>query len=557
MADKRPIVDPVDLQQLQPGDRLEVDGIVNPTAALTFQDQDEGPHPLVRLFRSERVTGVRRGGLITVDTATTFDVSAGSGQIVDTTDPENEVVTNVTWSAQLAQALPDIASQVQSFVLIDSGGSVVTLTPDAASLADRHDKIFIGIVFHTDLASITNLRTAGGLGYNSGADYRDAALEVGDDNVIGNVFSANGANLSMDRSPGFIRGEGLNFHVDKVQPSVRETLLDTLVTFDEIFTDPAAPAELDVHASAVTVVDPDIFNPNGAGTTAAVSANKFTIKRLYLVPDSGVFVVMGEQEYSKKEDALSAIQDALTIPRLLRRYSVFRGWLLIKVGTTNLQNLDDAEFIESTSSTGEGISGSAGEVNTATNVGGAVEVFKQKTGVDLELRTFQSDDSSVSITQNTDTIDFSAAGVPAISIALDVDSGSIALGAAPVDMGLDLENGTHDTSVYDFTSGDPDLDVLVAGFYKIEFECTLLSIGTGAVRVLMYIEIDSVIPDDAYTTVSMEAPDLDRTYGKVTIFKDLTANQTIKWIATRIAGSESVFASAGTLRVSVKLIERA
>jgi hypothetical protein len=49
----------------------------------------------------------------------------------------------------------------------------------------------------------------------------------------------------------------------------------------------------------------------------------------------------------------------------------------------------------------------SGEANTASNVGGGAGVFKQKTGVDLELRSLTST-SGVSVTQNASTIDISA-----------------------------------------------------------------------------------------------------------------------------------------------------
>jgi hypothetical protein len=48
---------------------------------------------------------------------------------------------------------------------------------------------------------------------------------------------------------------------------------------------------------------------------------------------------------------------------------------------------------------------SIGENNTASNVGGFNEVFKQKTGVDLEFRTLQSTNGTVSFTQAADYLD--------------------------------------------------------------------------------------------------------------------------------------------------------
>lgn len=51
-------------------------------------------------------------------------------------------------------------------------------------------------------------------------------------------------------------------------------------------------------------------------------------------------------------------------------------------------------------------SGSGGEVNTASNVGGEVEVFKQKSVYDLEFRTLD-EDGGLNISQETDTIKLS------------------------------------------------------------------------------------------------------------------------------------------------------
>lgn len=49
------------------------------------------------------------------------------------------------------------------------------------------------------------------------------------------------------------------------------------------------------------------------------------------------------------------------------------------------------------------------EENTASNVGGGAEVFQQKIGEDLVFRTLESQDETITITQNADTIDFSVA----------------------------------------------------------------------------------------------------------------------------------------------------
>ena len=49
--------------------------------------------------------------------------------------------------------------------------------------------------------------------------------------------------------------------------------------------------------------------------------------------------------------------------------------------------------------------GGGGEANTASNVGGFEDVFKTKSGIDLQFKTLQSSDGSLAFTGNTDDVD--------------------------------------------------------------------------------------------------------------------------------------------------------
>ena len=74
----------------------------------------------------------------------------------------------------------------------------------------------------------------------------------------------------------------------------------------------------------------------------------------------------------------------------------------IKAGTniTVTNNADDITIAASADS---------GEVNTASNVGTGVDVFKQKTGVDLEMRTLV-EGTNITLTENANDITITAAG---------------------------------------------------------------------------------------------------------------------------------------------------
>lgn len=94
--------------------------------------------------------------------------------------------------------------------------------------------------------------------------------------------------------------------------------------------------------------------------------------------------------------------------------------------------------------------GSAGEANTASNVGSKVgEVFKEKSGTDLRFRTIDAG-SGITIGTFTDHISISATGTPASGSLLWINSSSNAstLGADWVCPGIYFYNGTK--YIYDY-----------------------------------------------------------------------------------------------------------
>lgn len=83
----------------------------------------------------------------------------------------------------------------------------------------------------------------------------------------------------------------------------------------------------------------------------------------------------------------------------------FDNFRRLKSLSLNLTIAENGDFIEFDN---------LGEPNTASNVGGGAECFKQKVGEDLEFRTLTSTDGSVTITENTDTIDLSSGAVSGV-----------------------------------------------------------------------------------------------------------------------------------------------
>jgi len=75
-------------------------------------------------------------------------------------------------------------------------------------------------------------------------------------------------------------------------------------------------------------------------------------------------------------------------------------------GTTSVTNLG----IDSSGNVVSGTTGGSGEVNTASNLGGGTGLFAQKNGVDLEFKTLTSTGGTVTITNNSTTVNIESTG---------------------------------------------------------------------------------------------------------------------------------------------------
>jgi len=156
-------------------------------------------------------SGVLTGGALSIGTggagvATTFTIASGTGQIVDNT-VNPTTVTPVSWSAKTDVAVTNILTQLVTFVAIDSGGNVIQSATDFTP-AQMREYIVIGVVVHSNQTTVNAVNQAQIVAYNMGNQLTDLMYSMGLFNVSGNIFSANGANLKINKSAGSIFRRG-------------------------------------------------------------------------------------------------------------------------------------------------------------------------------------------------------------------------------------------------------------------------------------------------------------------------------------------------------------
>lgn len=350
-------------------------------------------------------TGLKKGGTITVNGTLNyrFDLAAGSGVVVNNyTDADNPTATNVSWSAFTNQTLTYLATDDETSIGINSSGAIVQQVSGFTE-DDLHDIIQIGTIGHFSRTKIDYIimepaRIADVMGQLQGFWESFGAF-----NTTGNEFTANGANMKINKSGGSIFDNETG--TTKV-PNILSISAGTAVYFQYYY---QSSPNVWVFGNYTDTVD-DLKYDTGSGL-GTIPVGNFSIQTFFLYGplfgtglngEYGVDVQYGQTYYATMTAAQQAITSSIKLNPYLS-FDVFRTWLIVKRGTTSLQNASDAMFIQAPplkfgtmAATG---GGSTGEVNTASNVGTAgVGFYRTKTGVDLEFKNAEAASTKVTVT---------------------------------------------------------------------------------------------------------------------------------------------------------------
>jgi hypothetical protein len=289
-------------------------------------------------------TGLVSGGVTSIGTDTAkFDLSAGTGIHVDNyTDPENPVITQVSWNAFDEVTTTFLATAETSIVAIDINGDIVQLENDF-SVEDTRDYIILTIMLHTDNTVIAQVSNRPVLAIQGDGSLIDLCTAVGLINTSGNVYSANGANVKFDKTSGSTFGCAANWETNQKLPNNTTDASAAAIVFVPVHRDGAG------DFTGLTPTD-DVdtgFYDDGTGTLAAIPNNKFVVHRVSFNPAVGLNLLEYAQEvYDTQGGAELAIptQAFVSDPPILAT-TTLRLLLIVKKGTTDLTNTSEAKFI--------------------------------------------------------------------------------------------------------------------------------------------------------------------------------------------------------------------
>jgi hypothetical protein len=292
-------------------------------------------------------TGIVEGGIlgITPGNNTLFNISDGFGYIINNTDSNNPNYYRVEWTGLNNITPTYLNTNLISFIGIAPNGTIIQQSTRWTNQEARNC-ILIGVLVHVNLQNLDTVNQEQNIAPNPGSQIRDVLEGLGFVNVNGNLFSPNGNNLNLDKSVGVMMGSGINYYINKLNPHHLTLPSLSNLSFQYRYqngsNDINGPEPLGLYKD----VDPNNYDLNSVLTS--VPNNKFTIQRIYSFTSNNVKLQRGQNIYSSLDDAKAGIgTDVFVTEPSIVANGMLRGFLILKEGTTNLNNSAEAIFIKS------------------------------------------------------------------------------------------------------------------------------------------------------------------------------------------------------------------
>ena len=301
-------------------------------------------------------TGILNGGELTKANSTQFTIAAGDGVINDLnkstgSDPHPEI-KKVAWSQQtitVSNLDANETDQLNSWIYVNDQGQVQQKS-SAFTEAEARNNILIGAAIHSQ-GVVRFVRTFPRTAYNVTSQLQEFVSMFGPMKKSGHVLTANGSNLSLNRSSGVSFALGRNYTVDPENPSTVTDSSKTQCVIHRYYRDGQGGYIKDdgVAGAGYTTIDPTKHD-DGSGTLQTHSSGQFSIQRFYYFPGTPDIVIQyyGRETYTFME---SAERNLPTDPHgeadNTAQQAIYLGAIIVQGNCTDLSNTSDAKFFTS------------------------------------------------------------------------------------------------------------------------------------------------------------------------------------------------------------------
>jgi hypothetical protein len=372
--------------------------------------------PIYRATLLSQYTGLISGGIINTSSVypQAYTISPGIGIVIGTDDPRNPTYKFVEWPELTVTAsafatsgsiasysrtniaiIPDpintgsfVASGTQTGVAYS--GSVFEQSGSFTAL-DYRDKIVLGRIAHVNSTNIQRALSLPLTATTKHSHWFDYIYNQTPVNISGNIFSAAGTNLQIQKSAGQTYRIGSNYRNDPDVPDITSDTASNPTTFAYRYRSGTPDVFLE---QPVTTFVSSGFYDNGSGTLQTVNNNQWTIQHIYYFGATNTTRIQyGQAVYNSKADAELAVgTEPFVADPNLEADAVFRGYLVLRGGPfADLSNTDNAEFLEPRTGGGGGGGGGAeslaqlSDVSLTTPTDGDVLLYTSSVWVNTSI----------------------------------------------------------------------------------------------------------------------------------------------------------------------------
>jgi len=324
----------------------------------TFSNPDFDGMQVCNQLTHNASTGIISGGVLSINGDNTkFDLSAGTGQVINYTTPTNPTVVKVSWTAFTAQTVTGLASQDETYIMIDSAG-VISQLSNFPTPTERRAKIFIGRIGHSTRTAISFATSFPDYGQSVGSQMFDLYDALGPFNITGNQLTANGANLSFNKSTGSMFFRSFNYPTSAQTPSYVNSAAASPQSF-------VYRTQTTLNPTFITSVIPGSYDNAGTITAVGGGAGSSTIQRVYLSPNGTVQIQYGQAVYATLTEALASISsESFVVNPGIINTGVLIAYIAINKNCTALNDAATCRLLRAPKfETGVG-----GGVNTVTSL---------------------------------------------------------------------------------------------------------------------------------------------------------------------------------------------
>lgn len=274
--------------------------------------------------------GVVSGITITINSdPTKIDISSGVFHLHSN--------GNATYEGESAVELIYLTSHNVTYLALDSDGLIIQKS-SPFTMSERRQYVLIGAAIHSNKTFVNAINNLPDISVTALSQLNDLMDGLKGFNFDGNMFSANGANLFLNKSSGKLFKKGVNFTVDEDNPHVKE--LAALVV----------PSNIRYRLSDGTeYADTDsvsLYYESSPGVRTVIAGNRYSIQRIVVFSSNLIRIQYGQAVYTSLSLATQAIStESFTWEQNMAENGLLRCFLVVRGGTTSLLDSTRALFI--------------------------------------------------------------------------------------------------------------------------------------------------------------------------------------------------------------------